>query len=151
MICVPPPAGVVTWKRSVLRRASKNYQVVGDQLHYIDLNVDGSTFKRLVLHGRKEVDQVFMECHLTAGWHRGRDAIIGKIKARYFWPNYYKDIEEKVRVGSDYFNLCWCEVTTHWTQHEKSWQKCITISLQFQNNHCIANYIFMIVVILWTQ
>ena len=39
-----------------------------------DLNVDESTFKRLVLHGRKEVDQVFMECHLTAGGHRGRDA-----------------------------------------------------------------------------
>ena len=37
----------------------------------------------------------------TAGGHRGRDATIGKIKARYFWLNYYKDIEEKVRVCSD--------------------------------------------------
>ena len=36
-----------------------------------------------------------MECHLTAGGHRGGD------EARYYWPNYYKDIEEKVRVGSD--------------------------------------------------
>ena len=95
------PAGLTKSQKYVLRRASKNYQVVGNQLHYIDLNVDGSTFKRLVLHGRKEVDQVFMECHLTAGGHKGRDATIGKIKARYFWPNYYKDIEEKVRVGSD--------------------------------------------------
>ena len=57
--------------------------------------MDGCTFKRLVLHGRKEVDQVFMECHWTAGGHRGGD------EARYYWPNYYKDIEEKVRVGSD--------------------------------------------------
>ena len=73
------PAGLTKSQKYVLGRASKNYQVVGDQLHYIDLNVDGSTFKRLVLHGRKEVDQVFMEFHLTAGGHRGRDATIGKI------------------------------------------------------------------------
>ena len=78
------PAGLTKSQKYILRRASKNYQVVGDQLHYIYLNVDGSTFKRLVLHGRKEVDQVFfMECHLTAGGHRGRDATIGKINARY--------------------------------------------------------------------
>ena len=60
------PASLTKSQKYILRRASKNYQVVGDQLHYIDLNVDGSTFNRLVLHGRKEVDQVFMECHLTA-------------------------------------------------------------------------------------
>ena len=59
------PACLTKSQKYVLRRASKNYQVVSDKLPYIDLNVDGSTFKRLVLHGRKEVDQVFMECHLT--------------------------------------------------------------------------------------
>ena len=88
------PAGLTKSQEYILRGASKNYQVVGDQLHYIDLNVDGSTFKRLVLHGRKEVDHVFMECHLTAGGHRGGD------EARYYRSNYYKDYEEKVRVGS---------------------------------------------------
>ncbi len=90
------PAGLTKSEKYILRRASKSYEVVGDQLYYIDLNKDGSTFKRVVLHGRKEVDQVFMECHLSAGGHRGRDATIGKIKARYYWPNYYKDVEEKV-------------------------------------------------------
>ncbi len=37
-----------------------------------------------------------MECHLSAEGHRGRDATIGKIEARYYWPNYYKDVEENV-------------------------------------------------------
>ena len=34
------PAGLTKSQKYSLRRASKNYQVVGDQLHYIDLNVD---------------------------------------------------------------------------------------------------------------
>ena len=78
------PAGLTKSQKYILRRASKNYQVVGDQLHYIDLNVDGSTFKRVVLHGKKEVDQDFMECHLTAGGHRGGDGAryIGQIITR---------------------------------------------------------------------
>ena len=46
-----------------------------------------------------------MECHLTAGGHRGRDATIGTIKARYYWPKYYKDIEENVRIGSDSISI----------------------------------------------
>ena len=75
------PAGLTKSQKYILR--SKRYHVVGDQLHYIDLNVDGSTFKRFVLHGGKEVDQVFIEYHLTAGGHRGRNATIGKVKARY--------------------------------------------------------------------
>ena len=89
------PAGLIISQKYILRGASKNYQVAGDQLHYIDVNVDGCTFKRLVLHGKREADQFFMECHLTAGGHRGGD------EARYYWSNYYKDIEGKVRVGSD--------------------------------------------------
>lgn len=60
---------------------------------------DGSNFKRLVLRA-KETERVFFECHLSAGGHRGRDATIGKIKERYYWPNYYKDIEQKVRLVS---------------------------------------------------
>ena len=28
-------------------------------------------------------DRVFLDCHLTVGGHRGRDAIVGKVKERY--------------------------------------------------------------------
>jgi len=95
-------AGLTNSPKKIMRRASNNYQVVGDQLYYIDLNVDGSIFKRLVLHGRKEETKFFWKFHLTVGGHRESDATIGKIKARYYWQNYYKDIEEKFvdKLGS---------------------------------------------------
>ena len=43
------PPGFNSNQKYVLRRASKSYQLIGDQLHYIDHNADGSTFQRLVL------------------------------------------------------------------------------------------------------
>lgn len=85
-------------EKYVLRRSSKSYVVKGDQLYYVDYRQDKSTFHRLVLHGRDEKERVFLECHLTAGGHRGRDATINKVKERYYWPNYYKEIEEKVNL-----------------------------------------------------
>ena len=42
---------------------------------------DGSDRDRLVK--RSETDRDFLECHLTVGAHRGRDAIVGKVKERY--------------------------------------------------------------------
>ena len=80
-----------------IRRACKSYIVEGEQLFYVDKREDGSTFNRLVIRGREEAERVFMECHLTAGGHRGRDATVGKIKERYYWPYYYKEVEQKVR------------------------------------------------------
>ncbi len=67
------------------------------RMFYVDKRPDGSTFNHLVLRGRDKVERVFMECHLTAGGHKGRDATLGKIKERYYWPNCYKEVESKVR------------------------------------------------------
>ena len=50
-----------------------------------------------MIRGREEAERVFMECHLTAGGHRGRDATVGKIKERCYWPYYYKEVGQKVR------------------------------------------------------
>ena len=69
-------------QKYVLRRACKSYVVEGGQLFYVDQREDCSTFNRLVIRGGEEVEGVFMECHLTAGGPRGRDATIGKIKER---------------------------------------------------------------------
>lgn len=91
-----PSAYKLKSKKFVLRRAAKNFILEGTQLMYVDHKKDGSTFNRLVLRGTEEVDRIFSECHLTTGGHRGRDATVKKIKERYYWPNYYRDIEQKV-------------------------------------------------------
>ena len=46
-----------------------------------DQKADGKDHNTLVLK-RNEAGRVFLECHLTAGGHRGRDATVGKIKER---------------------------------------------------------------------
>ena len=74
------PPGYSKSQKYVLCRACKSYVVEGEQLFYVHQWVDGSTFNRLVIRGREEAERVFMEWHLTAGGHRGRDATVGKIK-----------------------------------------------------------------------
>ena len=76
----------------MLRRTAINFKVENEKLYYCDLNHDGTALNRLVL--RKNGREGFLECHLTAGGHKGRDATIQKIRERYYWPNYYKQIEE---------------------------------------------------------
>ena len=59
----------------MLRRTAKNFYVENEKLYYCDLNRDGTTLNRLVLW-KNEIKRVFLECHPTAGGHRGRDAIL---------------------------------------------------------------------------
>ncbi len=91
------PPGYTKTQKYVLRRSCKSFLVEEEQLFYVDRRPDGTTFNRLVLQGRSEAERVFMECHLTTEGHRGRDATLEKIKERYYWPNYYKEVEGKVR------------------------------------------------------
>ena len=70
--------------------------VEGKQLFCVNSRPDHSIFHRLVIRGRGEAERVFMECHLTAGGHQGRDVTLCKIKEWYYWPSYFKEVEEKV-------------------------------------------------------
>ena len=97
------PVGYKKSQKFVLRRCCKCYKLVNGKLYYKDQKANGKDHDRLVLK-RNEADRVFLECHLTAGGHKGRDAIatVGKIKERYYWPNFYKEIEEKVFIARYY-------------------------------------------------
>ena len=85
------PEGLAKGQKYVLRSTAKNFKVENEKLYYRDLNRDGTALNRLVLR-KNEIERVFLECHLTAGGHKGRDATIQKIRERYHWPNYYKQV-----------------------------------------------------------
>lgn len=70
------PSGFCKSQKHVLRRSSKNYKVEGNKLLYQDFRPDGFTFSWLVICGTEEAERVFMECHLTAGGHKGSGATI---------------------------------------------------------------------------
>ena len=89
------PDGFSKGQKYSLRRSAKSFRLETGKLIYVDTQQDGTLFNRIVLK-KNETERVFLECHLTAGGHKGRDATIAKIKERYYWPNYYKEIEEKV-------------------------------------------------------
>ena len=80
----------------VLRRKSRQFRIKGTQLVYIDPQKSGDDLERIVLKGTAEVEKVFLECHVALGAHRGRDATVNKVKERYYWPSYYKDLDERV-------------------------------------------------------
>ena len=72
------PEGFAKGQKFVLRRAAKNYKIENGKLYYCDTKRDGTALNRLVLK-KNETERVFLECHLTAGGHKGRDATIEKI------------------------------------------------------------------------
>ena len=82
------PAAFTKSHKFVLRRSCKNYKLVKVRLYYKEQIQDRSNCDRLVK--RSETDRVFLECRLTAGGYRGRDATTGKVKERYYWSNFYK-------------------------------------------------------------
>ena len=88
------PLGYTKSEKYVLCCCSKSYEVQGDKLVYKDRQADGSTLSRMVICSIESVHGVPSHCW----WHRGRDATIGKIKECYYWPNYYKEVEEKLGV-----------------------------------------------------
>ena len=85
------PDGLKKSEKFVLRRVSKSYSVKDGRLYCEDKMADGQ-------QGREEVERVYTEYHLSAGGHKGRDATIEKLKLRYYLPNYYKEITEKVKL-----------------------------------------------------
>ena len=70
------PAVFMKSQKFVLWRSCKNYKMV--KTCYITRN--RFKMKQIMINLWKEVKQrFFLECHLTAGWHRGRDATIGSL------------------------------------------------------------------------
>ena len=92
-LCTPVP--------KVLRKFCKKfeYDQQKDSLFYIDKQKDGSTLKRLVIK-EEEKSRVFEECHSADfSGHAGRNNTLKKVKQRYYWPDYYKDTVEMVRIA----------------------------------------------------
>ena len=66
------PDGYTKSQKFVLRRSCKSFTIIKGKLYYQDKPADRKTFERQVLK-KNETDHVFLECHLTAGGHKGRD------------------------------------------------------------------------------
>ena len=86
-------------QKFVLQRSCKNSKLAKGKLYYKEQIQDGTDSNQLVVK-RSETDRVFLKCHLNEGGHSGRDATIGKVKERYYWTTFYKEIEEMVHMAS---------------------------------------------------
>ena len=94
------PTGANKQEKSVLRRAAKNFtfDAESNRLFYLDKGKTCSTFRRMVIKEDEKL-RIFQECHSSAfAGHAGRDNTIQKVKDRYYWPQYYNDVVEMVRV-----------------------------------------------------
>ena len=99
------PAVFTKFQKFVLQRSCKNSKLAKGKLHYKEQIQDGTDSDQLVVK-RSETDRDFLKCHLTEGRHRGRDATIGKVKERYYWKTFCKEIEEMIHMASSsYFYL----------------------------------------------
>ena len=95
------PPGFTKQEKLVLRKFCKKfeYDQQKDSLFYMDKQKDGSTLKRLVIK-EDEKSRIFEECHSADfSGHAGRDNTLKKVKQRYYWPDYYKDTVEMVRIA----------------------------------------------------
>lgn len=71
-----------------------------EQLFYVDFEADQSTPRRraVVLGENDATENVFVECHLAAGYtfHRDMNATLREIRKKYYWLNCEQDVEKKV-------------------------------------------------------
>ena len=87
--------------KTVLRKFSKKivYDERAGSLFYLDKARDGTVNRRLVIQ-EDEKKKVFDKCHSSSfAGHVGRDNTIKKIREQYYWPDYYKDTVEMVRLS----------------------------------------------------
>ena len=93
------PEGAEKSEKYVLRRLAKNFKIKAQKLYYVDKEKDGSVLERLVIRGQSNVKAVLEECHSSAaGGHRGREGTATKVRQRYYWPGYYKDCIQVVKI-----------------------------------------------------
>ena len=86
------PTGFDKKQKYVIRRKSRKFKVKKGLLYHVQTKLDKSTSDGVVVK-TCEVERVFTECHTG---HKGRDATVAKIRERYYWPNHYKVVQEKV-------------------------------------------------------
>lgn len=82
-------------QKDVLRRRAKQFKLgEGDTLYYLS---NGKEL--LVVRDPRKYHQVFEECHSSAtGAHLGRDRTMSRVRDRYYWPQQYNFIAQKVSL-----------------------------------------------------
>ena len=78
-------------QKFVSQRSCKNFRLNQGKLYYKDSVAEGKVQDRLVLKIMKQKEFSWMSSDYWG--HKFGDATIAEIKERYYWPNYYKEME----------------------------------------------------------
>ena len=80
-------------QKDVLRRRVKKFKLGEDDTLYYT----SSGKELIVIRDSSKYEQVFEECHSNAtGAHLGRDRTMSRVRDRYYWPQCYTFIAQKV-------------------------------------------------------